>query len=150
LQEYANKYFTKPDENIQFKYYQTRSNEIMELEMNAFSICKGLLARLYPRNKPPKKSFPHNEWYLIVQSGSVLTKENVKLKLEPSISSKFLWHILLCHCLTETMIPLRLNSNQVEKNQSKCWYIAVDTLSTLGSLFSSIPPYRVLVRDSGM
>jgi hypothetical protein len=29
-----------------------------------------------------------------------------------------------------------------------CWYIAVDTLSTLGSHFSSIPPYRV-VRDSG-
>ena len=29
-----------------------------------------------------------------------------------------------------------------------CWYIAVDTLSTLGSLFSSIPPYPV-VRDSG-
>ena len=29
-----------------------------------------------------------------------------------------------------------------------CWYIAVDTLSTLGSLFSSIPPSRV-VRDSG-
>jgi hypothetical protein len=29
-----------------------------------------------------------------------------------------------------------------------CWYIAVDTLSTLGSLFSSIPPYLV-VRDSG-
>ena len=29
-----------------------------------------------------------------------------------------------------------------------CWYIAVDTLSTLGSLFSSIPPYRV-ARDSG-
>jgi hypothetical protein len=23
LQEYANKYFTKPDEHIQFKYYQT-------------------------------------------------------------------------------------------------------------------------------
>ncbi len=29
-----------------------------------------------------------------------------------------------------------------------CWYIAVDTLSTLGSLFSSIPPYHV-VRHSG-
>ncbi len=31
-----------------------------------------------------------------------------------------------------------------------CWYIAVDTLSTLGSLFSSIsiPPYLV-IRDSG-
>jgi hypothetical protein len=31
---------------------------------------------------------------------------------------------------------------------SACWYIAVDTLSTLGSLFTSIPPYHV-VRDSG-
>jgi len=31
---------------------------------------------------------------------------------------------------------------------TKCWCIAVDTLSTLGSLFSSIPPYRV-ARDSG-
>jgi hypothetical protein len=30
----------------------------------------------------------------------------------------------------------------------ECWYIAVDTLSTLDSLFSSIPPYCV-VRDSG-
>jgi hypothetical protein len=29
-----------------------------------------------------------------------------------------------------------------------CWCIAIDTLSTLGSLFSSIPPYHV-VRDSG-
>ena len=29
-----------------------------------------------------------------------------------------------------------------------CWYIAIDTLSTLGSLFSSIPPY-LIVRDSG-
>jgi len=29
-----------------------------------------------------------------------------------------------------------------------CWCIAIDTLSTLGSLFSSIPPYRV-ARDSG-
>jgi hypothetical protein len=31
---------------------------------------------------------------------------------------------------------------------SWCWYIAVDTLSTLGSLFSSIPPYCI-VGDSG-
>jgi hypothetical protein len=51
----------KPDEDIQFKYYQTRSNEITELEMNAFSICKGLLARLNPRSKSPKKTFPRNE-----------------------------------------------------------------------------------------
>ncbi len=29
-----------------------------------------------------------------------------------------------------------------------CWDITVDTLSILGSLFSSIPPYRI-VRDSG-
>ncbi len=29
--------------------------------MNAFSICKGLLARLNPRNKFPKKTFPCNE-----------------------------------------------------------------------------------------
>jgi hypothetical protein len=51
LQEYANKYFTKPDKDIQFKYYLTRSNKIVvvELEMNAFFICKGLLARLNPR-----------------------------------------------------------------------------------------------------
>jgi hypothetical protein len=61
LQEYANKYLTKPDEDIQFKYYQTRSNEITELEMNAFSICKGLLARLNPRNKSPKKTFSCND-----------------------------------------------------------------------------------------
>jgi hypothetical protein len=31
---------------------------------------------------------------------------------------------------------------------SECWYIVIDTLSTLGSLFSSIPPYCV-GRDSG-
>ncbi len=30
----------------------------------------------------------------------------------------------------------------------RCWYIAVDTLSTLGTLFSSIP--YCVVRDSGM
>ncbi len=35
------------------------------------------------------------------------------------------------------------------RRRRRCWYIAVNTLSTLGSLFSSIPPYRV-VRDSGM
>ncbi len=29
--------------------------------MNAFSICKGLLARLNQRNKSPKKTFPRNE-----------------------------------------------------------------------------------------
>ncbi len=51
----------EPDEDIQFKYYQTRSNEITEPEMNAFSICTGLLARLKPRNKYPKKTFPRNE-----------------------------------------------------------------------------------------
>ncbi len=61
LQEYAREYFTKPDEDIQFKYYQTRSNEITELEMNAFSICKGLLARLYPRDNSFEKTFPCNE-----------------------------------------------------------------------------------------
>jgi hypothetical protein len=51
----------KPDEDIHFKYYQTRSNEITEPEMNTFSICKGLLARLNPRNKSPMKTFPCNE-----------------------------------------------------------------------------------------
>ncbi len=61
MQEYANKYLTKPDEDIQFKYYQTRSNEITKPEMNAFSICKGLLARLNPRENSPKKTFPCNE-----------------------------------------------------------------------------------------
>ncbi len=61
LQEYANEYLTKPDEDIQFKYYQTRSNEITEPEINSFSICKGLLARLNPRNKSPKKTFSCNE-----------------------------------------------------------------------------------------
>jgi hypothetical protein len=88
LQEYANRYFMKPDEDIQFKYYQTRSNEITELEMNAFSICKGLLAWLNPRNESPKKLFVVIKWYPIVQNGSVLTKANVKLKLKPSILSK--------------------------------------------------------------
>jgi hypothetical protein len=77
LHEYAKKYFTKPDEDFQFKYYQTRSNVITELEMNAFSICKGLLARLNPRNKSPKKLFPVMNWYPTVQNGSVLTKTNV-------------------------------------------------------------------------
>jgi hypothetical protein len=33
----------------------------MEPEMNAFSICKGLLARLNLRNKSPKKTFPCTE-----------------------------------------------------------------------------------------
>jgi hypothetical protein len=61
LQEYATKYFTKPDKDIQFKSYQTRSNEITEPEMNAVSICKGLRARLNLRNKSPKKTFPCNE-----------------------------------------------------------------------------------------
>jgi hypothetical protein len=61
MQEYTNEYFSKPNEDIQFKYYQTRSNEITELEMVAFSICKGLLARLNPRNKCHNKTFPHDE-----------------------------------------------------------------------------------------
>jgi hypothetical protein len=61
LQENANQYFTKSDGDIQSKYYQTRSNEIADLEMNTFSICKGLLARLNSRNKSPKKTFPHDE-----------------------------------------------------------------------------------------
>jgi hypothetical protein len=52
----------KPDTDFQFKYYQTRSNEITELEMNAFSICKGLLARLNPRGNSPKETFPYNEY----------------------------------------------------------------------------------------
>jgi hypothetical protein len=88
LQEYAYKYFTKPGKDIKFKYYQTRSNEIMELEMNAFSICKGLLARLNPKEvTPPRKRFLVMNWYPIVQNGSVLTKTNVKLKLQSSILS---------------------------------------------------------------
>ncbi len=45
------------------------------------------------------------------------------------------------------------NDNDKDNNNNdngwQCWYIAVDTLSTLGSLFSSIPPHCV-VRDSGM
>jgi hypothetical protein len=61
LQEYANEYLTKPDEDIQFKYYQIRSNEKMEPEMNAFLVCKGLLARLNPRDNSPKETFPCNE-----------------------------------------------------------------------------------------
>jgi hypothetical protein len=61
LQEYANEYLTKPDEDIQFKYYQTGSNEITKLEINAFSICKGLLAKLNPSNNSPKETFPCNE-----------------------------------------------------------------------------------------
>jgi hypothetical protein len=61
LQEYASKYLTKPDEEIEFKYYQTRSNEITEPEMDAFSICMGLLARLKPRNKSLKNTFSCNE-----------------------------------------------------------------------------------------
>jgi hypothetical protein len=80
LQEYANKYLTKPDEDIQFKYYQTRSNEITEPELNAFSICKGLLARLIQEINPPRKLFLVMNWYPIVQNGSVLTKANVKIK----------------------------------------------------------------------
>jgi hypothetical protein len=43
LQEYANKYFTKPDKDIQIKYYQTRSNEITELKMNAFYFVRVFL-----------------------------------------------------------------------------------------------------------
>jgi hypothetical protein len=35
---------------------------------------------------------------------------------------------------------------QERELDATCWYIAIDTLSTLGSLFSSIPPYHV-VRD---
>jgi hypothetical protein len=87
----------------------------MELEINAFSICKGLLARLDPRGNSPKKTILVMNWYSIMQNKSVLTKTNVKLKIQPSILSKFVWHILLCHCLMETMIPLSLNLNQVGK-----------------------------------
>jgi hypothetical protein len=61
LQEYANEFFTKPDKDIQVKYSKTRSIEVTELEINAFSICKGLLARLNPGNISPKKTFPCNE-----------------------------------------------------------------------------------------
>ncbi len=43
---------------------------------------------------------------------------------------------------------LRYGRNGLEVGGNGCWYIAVDTLSTLGSLFSSIPPYLVF-KDSG-
>ncbi len=44
--------------------------------------------------------------------------------------------------------PKSKNWQKKEGAISGCWDTHVDTLSTLGSLFSSIPPYCV-VRDSG-
>ncbi len=79
LQEYANKYLTKPDEDIHFKYYQTRSNEITEPEMNASSICKGLLARLNPRDKTPQKTFPCNE--LVPYSAKRISSHKSKIEI---------------------------------------------------------------------
>jgi hypothetical protein len=79
LQEYANKYLTKPDENIQFKYYQTESNEIMEPEMNAFSICKGLFARLNPRNNSPKKTLPCNKLVLDIANWICSYKNKIEI-----------------------------------------------------------------------
>jgi hypothetical protein len=40
------------------------------------------------------------------------------------------------------------NNDDMETSLEQCWYIAIDTLSTIGSLFSSIPPH-LIVRDSG-
>jgi hypothetical protein len=89
LQEYANKYFTKPDEDIQFKYYQTRSNKITELEMNAFSICKGLLARLNPRGNSPKKTFPCYELVPYNAKGICSDKNKCEFKAPTKYIVKF-------------------------------------------------------------
>ncbi len=70
----------KPDEDIQFKYNQTRSNEITELEMNASSICNGLLARLNPRNKSHKKTSPCNE--LVPYSAKLICSDKNKCEIK--------------------------------------------------------------------
>ena len=41
-----------------------------------------------------------------------------------------------------------MDGRSTQPHASNCWDTDLDTLSTLGSLFSSIPPYRV-ARDSG-
>ena len=55
LQEYIHKCFegSKLAER-QFKYYQTISDENAELEMNVFSLAKGLLKRTKSRGSPIK------------------------------------------------------------------------------------------------
>ncbi len=44
--------------------------------MNAFPICKGLLARLNPRDNSPKKTFPCNE--LVPYSAKQFCSDEIK------------------------------------------------------------------------
>ncbi len=122
LQEYANEYLTKPDEDIQFKYYQTRSNEITELEMNAFSICKGLLARLNPKNKSPNKTFPSSE--LVPYSANQIC--SYKGKCEIKAPTKYIVKIpVVCIIVqlfdgNDDSVTIELKPGEKEKKQVIC------------------------------
>ncbi len=53
--------------------------------MNAFSICKGLLARLNPRNNPPQKTFPFNE--LVPYSAKRICSDKSKCEINAPAKS---------------------------------------------------------------
>ncbi len=65
----------------------------MEPEMNAFSICKGLLARLNPRNKSPNKIFTCNE--LVPYSAKWIS--SYKSKCEIQAPTKYIVKILVAY-----------------------------------------------------
>jgi len=73
---------------------------------------------------------------------TLLTEEQAAEDIDKLWADIFSWTISHRQSLSNDAV------NFIRKHLEDCWYIAVDTLSTLGSLFSSFPPYQV-VRDSG-
>jgi len=61
---------------------------------------------------------------------------------DPSPSPSLRVSSSISHCFSDSILA------PPHEIVGGCWCIAIDTLSTLGSLFSSIPPYRI-ARDSG-
>jgi hypothetical protein len=115
LLEYANKYFIKPDKDIQFKYYQTKSNEIKELEMS-------LLARLNPRNNFPKKTFPCNELvtYSAKQICSYKSKCEIKAPTKNIVKLSVAYIIVPLFEENDDSIMLELKPDGKKSKQVTC------------------------------
>ncbi len=66
------------------------------MEMNGFLICKGLLARLNPRNKSPKISFPHTNELLPYSAKRICSDKNKCVIKAPT---KYIVQILVAYII---------------------------------------------------
>jgi hypothetical protein len=88
------------DQEFKFKYYHTRSDENTELEVNAISVAKGLLARLKSKDSNPQKT-PRNKLipYIKHFAGDDLNMSSTGVRAYPLILSKYCVCSLVCVCV---------------------------------------------------